>query len=433
VIARRVPQSPGLPLIYLVVAALAFVLAAAILPALAPALAGHYYHPRVLALVHTLTLGWITLTIMGASYQLMPILLEVAVASERLARWQLPIHVAGVIGIVGHFWIAEWTGFTWSAALVAVSILAHVANTAGAVARARPSFTARMMGVALAGLALTALFGTTLGADRLWRFLPTPFFATLHAHVQLALLGFVLPMVAGVAARVYPMFLLAPEPAGAGAAVQVLGIVGGVPVLVIGLLLGSHPAVVAGSVLVATAVVTHVHWVLGMTRAAKRPALDWSLRFVVAGALALVPTTVLGLGMAFDLGGGPRMAVTYGVLAIGGWASLTIVGMLLKIVPFLVWYRVYGPRAGREPVPMLAELSWPAAEAVAFWLLTVGIAALAAAVAVGDVVPIRIAAALVAAGALAFGATLAGVLRHLAREPVGTAVPKASGLTVGRG
>ena len=40
------------------------------------------------------------------------------------------------------------------------------------------------------------------------------------------------------------------------------------------------------------------------------------------------------------------MTPTYGVLALGPWASLTIVGMLLKIVAFLVWYRVYGPRAG---------------------------------------------------------------------------------------
>ena len=39
--------------------------------------------------------------------------------------------------------------------------------------------------------------------------------------------------------------------------------------------------------------------------------------------------------------------------------------MMLKIVPFLVWYRVYAPRAGRQPVPTLAQLSWPAAERLA--------------------------------------------------------------------
>ena len=31
------------------------------------------------------------------------------------------------------------------------------------------------------------------------------------------------------------------------------------------------------------------------------------------------------------------MAVAYAVIVLGGWVSLTIAGMMLKIVPFLVW------------------------------------------------------------------------------------------------
>jgi hypothetical protein len=58
--------SPTLPLGFLGVAALAFVAAGCALPWLAVDLTGHYYHPHILALTHTLTLGWITLTILGA-------------------------------------------------------------------------------------------------------------------------------------------------------------------------------------------------------------------------------------------------------------------------------------------------------------------------------------------------------------------------------
>ena len=117
--ASRAP-SPMLPLGFLIIAALAFVLAGLALPWLAGDLAGHYYHPRILALAHTLTLGWITLTIMGASYQLIPIVLERPVWSERLARWELGLMALGVIGIVGHAAIAAWSpaaariSFTWS-------------------------------------------------------------------------------------------------------------------------------------------------------------------------------------------------------------------------------------------------------------------------------------------------------------------------------
>jgi len=77
--------SATLPLAYLAAAAAAFVVALTGLPWLAPELAGHYYHPRVLALTHTVTLGWITMSILGASYQLIPVVLERSLWSEGMS------------------------------------------------------------------------------------------------------------------------------------------------------------------------------------------------------------------------------------------------------------------------------------------------------------------------------------------------------------
>jgi hypothetical protein len=410
--------SSALPLAYLVTASVAFVTAALALPWLGAELAGHYYHPRILALTHTVTLGWITLTIMGASYQLVPIVLERPVGSERAARWQLGVFVIGVIGVVGHFAIGQWSGLAWSAGLVALAALAHAANVAVSLRGARPSFTARMMAVALAGLALTALFGTTIGVHKVWPFLPGAVFPTLHAHVQLAVTGWVLPMVLGVAARVYPMFLLAAEPKPASARIQLTGVLAGSPVLVTGLLTGTRVLVLAGAVLLTAAVGAHTVWLLGVARTRKRPRLDWGLRFVLAGAGFLVPATAVGLALAADLARGPRAALAWAVLVFGGWASLTIIGMLLKIVPFLVWYRAYGPRAGREPVPTLAQLSSERAERVAFLFLAPGFAALALAGWLGDPALLRAAGAAVALGALVFAATLVRVLHHLAPCPL---------------
>ena len=74
-----------LPIAYLATAAAAFVLAALALPGLGAVLAGHYYHPRLLALTHVLALGWVTLAIMGASYQIIPVVIERPLFSERLA------------------------------------------------------------------------------------------------------------------------------------------------------------------------------------------------------------------------------------------------------------------------------------------------------------------------------------------------------------
>src|SRR5262245_3552291 len=159
--------SPMLPLSYLATAAAAFVLAALAVPWLAAALAEHYYQPRVLALTHAVTLGWITLTIMGASYQIMPVVLGRPIWSERLARWQLGLMVVGIAGLVGHFFIGQWSGLSWAAALVALGVGVHLVN-AGLSARglAAWTFTARLVVLAHVGLGLTALYGALLALDK---------------------------------------------------------------------------------------------------------------------------------------------------------------------------------------------------------------------------------------------------------------------------
>jgi hypothetical protein len=413
-----------LPLAYLAVAGTAFVLAALALPALGAELTGHYYHPRVLALVHVVALGWITLAILGASYQLIPVAVERPLWSERLARWQLWGLVAGIVGMVGHFWTGRWTGLAWAAALVGASALCHVANVALSLrAVTRWTFTAGGLALGLAGLALTVAFGVTLAATHGHDVLPRGVLAGVQAHFHLALLGWIAPMILGVAARVYPMFLLAPEPRGRGARLQLWGLGLGVPALVAGLLLGRVALVLPGAAAVAGALAVHVTWVVGLARHRKRPTLDRGLRFALTGTAYLGPAAALGLALALGLAGGPRLATAYAVLALGGWVSLTIVGMMLKIVPFLVWYRVYAPRAGREPVPMLTELSWPAAERLAYGLLTGGTAALAVAIAVGERPATTASGAAVAAGAVTFAAALGRTLLHLLPGRGGRPVP----------
>jgi hypothetical protein len=209
------------------------------------------------------------------------------------------------------------------------------------------------------------------------------------------------------------MFLLAREPDGWPGLLQLWGLGLGMPAVVGGLLFTAPGLEAAGGLAVGAAALGHGLWVVGIVRTRRRPALSWGLRLVLMGTTFLIPVTAMGIGFAFDVLGGPRLGLAYAILALGGWVSLTIAGMMLKIVPFLVWYRVYGPRVGRAAVPALAQLSWPRAEGAACILLTGGILALAGAAGAGDPGWIRTGGLLVAAGALAFAAALGRVLAHL--------------------
>jgi hypothetical protein len=402
--------SPLVPLAYLVCAAVAFLVAALGVAWLGPELAGHYYHPRLLALTHTVTLGWVTLAIMGASYQLIPIVLERPIWSERLARWQLAILAVAVTGMVAHFYLGTWPGLAAAAGLLVVGIAFHLWNVGMSLRGfTRWTFTARLVVLAYGGLALTTLFGLALAVNRMWPFLSGELFPTLHAHVQLALLGWVAPMILAVAARVYPMFFLAPAPRRWHSCLQLWGLAAGVPAVVLGLL-GVPGLLIAGALAMAAAAGAHAAWMGEMAGRRKRAGLDWGLRFVLTAAAFLLPAAVLGVALAANRLSGPRAAIAYAVVMLGGWVSLTIAGMMLKIVPFLVWYRAYSPRAGREPVPTLAQISWPRAEGLAYGLLTGGVALLAVSVLSGEAAWIRAAGTVLALGALAFAAALGRVL-----------------------
>ncbi len=405
--------SPLLPLAYLLCAAGAFLVATAGVVWLAPELAGHYYHPRLIALTHTVTLGWITIAIMGASYQIVPIVLERPLWSARLARWQLALIVTAVSGMVAHFYLGTWPGLVAAAGLLAVGVTLHLLNI-GLTMRGleRWTFPALLMALGHGGLAATAMFGVGLAAHHLRPVLSADLFAILHAHVQLALLGWVAPMILGVAARVYPMFLRGPLPGRPARIVQIVGLGLGVPSVVAGLIV-VHWLLVLGTVVVSLGALSHAGWVLHTMRHRRRSHLGWGLRFALTGTGFIVLATGLGVALATDQLSGPRAALAYAVAILGGWVSLTIVGMMLEIVPFLVWYKAYASCAGRELVPTLAELGSPRLEAFMYACLVGGMTLLVGAAFLGEVAWIRTAGCLLLTGGLAFVAALCRMVRHL--------------------
>ena len=66
-------------------------------------LLGHFYRPELLSITHTVTLGWITMLMMGMSARLVPRALGVEVRSRRLLLVQFLLMLIGYTGMVFHF------------------------------------------------------------------------------------------------------------------------------------------------------------------------------------------------------------------------------------------------------------------------------------------------------------------------------------------
>ena len=122
------------PLLYFGTAHVSLALAF-LLPACWPqAVAGFFYHSWMVALVHLVTLGWITFSILGAIYIVGPLALRMELPAGR-ADSSVRVRVVGLIGMVGHFWIEEYGGMAWSAATSSRGIYMSCPRSCGA---ARP-------------------------------------------------------------------------------------------------------------------------------------------------------------------------------------------------------------------------------------------------------------------------------------------------------
>ncbi len=319
---------------------------------------------RTLALTHLFTLGWLAMTITGATYQLVPVVLEVRLHSERLARAGYPVLAIGVALMVAGFWAARLTLLIPGALLAAVALLVYAGHMA---VTALPSPAHRMHRLfflgATAYLTLVCILGGLMVAEFRWGFLHVDL---LPAHVIAAILGWATLLAMGAAYKLTPMFALSHgHGEGAGTAVFALG-ASGTLLLLVGAVLGwpaSATALIGLPLLGAVVLFLRDQWLFFRSR--YKPRLDVGLRLVVVACGYLGLTALLGWA---DLAGLLRLPpAALVILAVLGWCGCLVGGQTYKIVPFLVWFHRYASQAGREKVPLLREMYDERVAGVGMW------------------------------------------------------------------
>jgi hypothetical protein len=219
----------------------------------------------------------------------------------------------------------------------------------------------------------------------------------VHLHVAIA--GWVMLVVVGVAHRLLPMFLLSHGASELPGRVALGSLAAGVA-----LLLASHhvlvPALrwtVAG--LLAAGLTAFIVQAVLFFRHRKKPVLDPGLRLAVVALAFLGAALVLAPAVIVQGVSAPRTATAYVLALVLGGVSLFVAGHYYKILPFLVWFHRFGPLVGKRPVPRVADLYDARPANVAVGLLGTGVLGLLAATLAGAVGFARPAAALFAAGA----------------------------------
>lgn len=204
-----------LPILYFGAAHVALALAFGAVALDPRGVSGFFYHSRMLGIVHLVTLGWVTASILGSLYIVGPIALRVWIPATWLDYAAFALVLIGIIGMVAHFWIQDYAGMAWSAGTVGVGIMAVGVRVVRCLRTAAlPRAVSAHILLAFVNIVGAATMGVLIGFDKVYHFLPGFVLANVFAHAHLAAIGWASMMVVGVAYRLLPMVLPAAMPSG---------------------------------------------------------------------------------------------------------------------------------------------------------------------------------------------------------------------------
>ena len=320
--------------------------------------------PQALALTHTGTLGILAMGMLGALYQMTPVIAGTPVPYTRIAHLVHILLVAGLVGFVWRLLGGPVVAMSWAIMAFKLALPAFLLPLGWALLYpATVNETVQGMRLAVLSLLVITLMGLMMAAGYAGELFPKDRMLWVQIHLTVALLGWVGGLIMSVSWQVIPMFYLAP-PTSKAVKRWFFGM------LVTGLILPftvlfatidttdwlSPGKIAAISSLPAALVVWVLHPVLVLKSIAarKRKRSDASLLFWKTGmgtALLIIPVATLALLLP-----DPRWQLLFGWVTIWGWAGMVMHGMLSRIVPFLVWFHRFSARVGLEPVPSMRGL-----------------------------------------------------------------------------
>lgn len=379
-IASQNAPSPAVVVPHFVFGGLTWLVAAGLIALFPDAFIGHYFNPKLLALTHLLALGWITMVIFGALYQLIPVVMEVKLFSERMAVAAFALLGAGAVLLAMAFWHFQLGHlFTISLALVIPAVLLFAVNVMITGSRSKKSSIERdLILTAVVWLVFTVLAGATLALNLVEAFLDTPHLELLKLHAHAGLAGWFIQLIMGVASKLLPMFMVSHDLSARKLQWAYYSLNAGLVAGVFSLGLEWRPGALAGLAGVLGGVGFFLSYLLEAYRKRVKKELDIGMRqSALAFLFWLLPLLLALLYLrpeAFTM----PVAIAYGSALFLGFFTSLIMGQTYKTLPFIVWLKVYRGRVGKGKTPLPRDLYSERAAHIQFWLFLAGFLALMA-------------------------------------------------------
>lgn len=387
---RALLPAPDVPLLYFAFAHLCLAVAFAALLVRPDLPAGYFHHPRMIAVVHLVTLGWISGSILGAFYIVGPLALRMPLRAGLRDRLAFGSFAAGVIGMVASFWIGEYSGMAWFAVLVAAAVL-HVAMRAwmGLPTATAPWPVKLHVALAFANMILASAFGVLVGLNRIYEWFAWSPMSAAFAHAHVAAVGWAVMMVVGLSYRLIPMIVPAAMPTGKSMAVSAVLLELGTIGLAFALIERPAWTPVAALVIIA-GLISFVRQVREIVKRklpppAALPRPDWATWQTHTAFLWLLVAVSSGLLLTLPIPITWMIAVgwIYGVAGLIGFLAQIVLGIQGRLLPLYSWYRTMERSSMQPPSRSAHSLASPVLAKAILGAWTVGVPLLIAGLAVG--------------------------------------------------
>jgi len=321
--------------------------------------------PEALILVHMLTLGVLASFMLGALFQMLPVLAGVALPDPwtRAVRTLYPL-MAGTLFLLLGFGLGGGIFYGLGALFLLIGLVPTLGMMLARLGRvADHSGSSRGMQYAVFNLLVLLALGVMLAGVRSGWWESEHYLALRTAHIGYGLLGWVGLLIVSVAFQVVEMFYVTPPyPA---RLTRWLGRT------VTWLLAASLPAGLISAplqkgliALVLIGLMVHGGITLRRFSQRKRPLTDATVWFWRTGSVSLMLSMAAALGAMYAPSVGwtePLAAVLFVLFALS-----VVFAMLYKIVPFLVWFHLNAQ--GYFTAPMMHEVIHPRTAMRHLWL-----------------------------------------------------------------
>lgn len=341
-------------------ASLSFLAATIFLFTSSDAFLNHHFHPQILAITHIMALGWATMIIIGAGHQLVPVLIEGKLYSNKLAYASFALAAIGIPLLVHGFYFFDMNiPAKWGGRFVVFAIIAYFINIVASTKKSKKRNVHSVFVItATAWLLITALLGLTLVYNFTYDLLPQDSFHYFSVHAHIGIIGWFLLLVIGVGSRLIPMFLISKY-----TSVRLLwaiyALINGalLSYLVIFFIFDSIGATLISACMMLAAAILFIFYCRQAYNHRLRRQVDEQVRISLLSAfMILLPIILLFVIIALSLaasGAKSNLILGYGFVIFFGWLTAIILGMTFKTMPFIVWNKVYHQRssAGKTPNP----------------------------------------------------------------------------------